>query len=405
MEKTPSRSTWTSWSGSIRFTPEQVLRPANEAELQQIVRDVYQQGKTLRTVGASHSCSGVYATDEFLVSMQNLSGLLQADTDACTAVLLPNTTIEGVGNAIAPLGLAMENIGHIDQQTLAGAISTGTHGAGKYLANLSSQLIGLRLITGTGEIREFDERRHPEMMQALRVSLGSAGVFTEVQLRLLPQYRLIRKQYCASLDDCLAHLDELLETHRNCCFYWYPRRDDVSLRTWDEEDSGVPGPPFGKLYKEMRGYAKDVLPSEQTLKFNELEYSVDIHNAIPCFLEIRKRIKEKHRSNVGWRVLFRPVKGDDSWLSNAYGRSAVAAITIHQNATLPYEAYFNDIEPIFQAYGGRPHWGKKHTMGAAGLRRLYPKWADFQHIRTQLDPQGTFLNEHLKTLFVDDEHQ
>ncbi|SKB70259.1 FAD/FMN-containing dehydrogenase [Parapedobacter luteus] len=405
MEQTLRRHTWTSWSGSIQFTPERLLTPVDETALQQIVKETYHQGKTLRVVGASHSCSDIYTTKETLINMDKFTGLLGADPGAQTAVLLPNTTIEAVGEAIAPYALAMENMGHIDKQTLAGAISTGTHGAGKYLANLSSQLHGVRLISGTGAIHDFDADQHPEMMQALRVSLGSIGLFTAVKLKLLPQYRLVRKQYRASLDDCLAQLDELMELHRNFCFYWYPRRDDVTIRTWNEEDRQVPDLPFGQLYKEMRGYAKDVLPSEQTLKFNELEYSVDLRDAVPCFLEIRQRIKEKHRKDVGWRVLFRPVKGDSNWLSNGYGKSTVAAITLHQNASLPYQAYFDDVEPIFHAYGGRPHWGKKHSMRAADLEQLYPRWADFQRIRTQFDPQGIFLNEHLKTIFTHDEQQ
>ncbi|WP_170845709.1 D-arabinono-1,4-lactone oxidase [Parapedobacter composti] len=403
MKKAPTQHVWTSWSGNVRFTPERVFTPSDEAGLQQVIQDAHARGGTVRVVGSRHSCSDVYVTYDTLVSMERLSGLVRADTDACTAAFLPGTTVEQAGTALMPHDLAMENMGHIDQQTLAGAISTGTHGAGKRLPNLSAQLIGVRLVDGTGTIRVFDEDNHPDTMQALRVSLGALGVFTEVTLRLLPQYRLVRKQYRASLHDCLIHLHDLMDTHRNFLFYWYPRRDDVTVRTWDEDDRDVPDLPFGELYKTARGYAKDVLPSEQELRFNELEYSVSLEDAVACFLDIRARIKAKHRKDVGWRVLFRPVRGDDSWLSNSYGKPAVVAITIHQNATLPYQPYFDDIETIFRAYGGRPHWGKKHSLRAADLRTLYPKWDAFQQLRSQLDPEGVLLNDHLKTLFTDDE--
>ena len=404
MEETPNRHSWTSWSGSIRFTPRQALVPADEAVLQQIVKDSHSRGGTLRAIGARHSCSEVYVTQDTLLSMEQLQGLIAADTAARTAVFLPGSTIRQAGNDLAEYQLAMENMGHIDQQTLAGAISTGTHGAGKYLPNLSAQLIGVRLISGTGSIHEFHEAHHPEAMQALRVSLGALGLFTRLTLRLLPQYRLVRKQYRASTHDCLSHLDELMETHRNFQFYWYPRRDDVTIRTWDEEDRNVPDLPFGEQYKVQRGYAKDVLPSVQDLRFNELEYAIDLKGALACFQEVRDLILTKHRKDVGWRVLFRPIRGDDSWLSNGYGKTTVVAITVHQNATLPYHAYFDDVERILRSYGGRPHWGKKHSLKAADLRALYPKWDAFQQLRAQLDPDGVFLNEHLKTLFTDEQH-
>jgi FAD/FMN-containing dehydrogenase len=97
--------------------------------------------------------------------------------------------------------------------------------------------------------------------------------------------------------------------------------------------------------------------------------------------------------------LFRPVAADDVFLSNAYGKNIVA-ITIHHHASLPYEDYFNDIEKIFESYGGRPHWGKKHSLKAPALQKLYPMWNRFQEIRKQFDPNGIFLNKYLNDVFV-----
>jgi FAD/FMN-containing dehydrogenase len=305
-----------------------------------------------------------------------------------------------VGEALLPVGSAMENTGHIDKQAIAGAISTGTHGAGKKLKNLSGQVTGVRLITGGGDIKEYNEEQHYQHMQALKVSLGSLGIFTQVTLRVLPRFQLHRRQYCAYTDDCLANLDRLMEENRNFCFYWYPRRDDVSIKLWNEPGKGTTSLPYAKLYKEYSGWSKDVLPSSQHLKFNELEYSFDLQTAPACFQEIRQRIKEKHRQHLAWRVLFRPVAADDVFVSNAYGKNIVA-ITIHQHAHLPYEDYFYDIEKIFQSYGGRPHWAKKHSLTARELQKLYPEWNRFQEIRKQFDPNGIFLNDYLRKVFVE----
>lgn len=395
---------WRNWSESIRFTPAAIELPANEAQLQEIVAGAYRNKRTLRTVGASHSCSGIFATHDTLISMENFKGQVLIDPVNLRANVSAAMTVEEIGELLFKQGLGMENTGHINKQRIAGAVSTGTHGAGKRLHNLSGQLYGVRLVNGTGDIREFNEDDDPQMMQALKVSLGALGVFTQVTLKVLPAFRLRRRQYCAALNDCLNALDQMMDENRNFCFYWYPRRDDVSIRTWNFEEEHKSRLPFGKIYKESTGWGKDVLPTEQKLKYNELEYSVDAAVAVDCFQEIRKRILEKYRKLVAWRVLFRPVAPDNVMLSNAYKRESVA-ITVHQNATLPYKEYFDDIESIFQSFGGRPHWGKKHAMRAKDLELLYPEWENFQRIRREMDPGNIFLNDYLKRIFIYDHGQ
>ncbi|WP_207514377.1 D-arabinono-1,4-lactone oxidase [Longitalea luteola] len=389
----------TNWSGDIRFSPAKIVVPENEEQLRQVVQEAIANKLTIRTIGARHSCSPIFETDQILVSMENFKGLYEYDAEQRTAVIGAGTTVEEAGEELFRVGLALENTGHINKQALAGAISTGTHGAGKELKNLSGQVTGIRLINGSGDIKEFDEEHNGELMQALKVSLGSLGIFTRLKLRVLPRFTLHRRQYCAHTDDCLANLKQLMEENRNFCFYWYPRRDDVSIKLWNAPGEGTAELPYATLYKEYSGWSKDVLPTTQRLKFNELEYSFDHETAPHCFQEIRQRIKAKHRKHLAWRVLYRPVAADTVFLSNAYNRNIVA-ITIHQHASLPYEDYFNDIEKIFQSYGGRPHWGKKHSLKAPQLQQLYPEWNRFQQIRKRFDPNGIFLNDYLKNVFI-----
>jgi FAD/FMN-containing dehydrogenase len=391
---------WSGWSGDIRFIPETIEIPEDEDALVRIIKSAADKGRKIRAVGSSHSCSAIFETSETLLSLEKFKGFYGTDPGLLHATLASGMTVHEAGIALHGAGRAMENTGHIDKQAIAGAISTGTHGAGKKLSNLSGQVTGLRIVDGKGAIKEYSQEQHPEIMRALRVSLGAAGIITRVTLKTLPAYMLHRRQYCAGTDDCLYHLDQLMEENRNFCFYWYPRRDDVSIRLWNPPGEGTLQLPFAaRLYKEYTGWSKDVLPTDHQLKYNELEYALDIDKAVPCFNEIRARIKARHRHHVGWRLLYRPVAGDDTYLSNAYGGDKVA-ITIHQNATLPYQAYFDDIEPVLQAYGGRPHWGKKHRMTAAQLEQLYPMWDHFHKLRREMDPQGIFLNNYLNDVFI-----
>jgi FAD/FMN-containing dehydrogenase len=398
MNSTSGEQYWSNWSGDLRFRPAGIEVPKDEQEIINIIEKAAIAGRNIRAVGASHSCSPIFVTNDTLLSVEKLKGFYGYNKDRLTATVGAGMTVEETGNALFDVGLGMENTGHVNKQALAGAISTGTHGAGKMLTNLSGQVVGVRIVTATGQIREFDQERNQEMMKAIRVSLGTLGIISRVTLKVLPAFQLSRRQYCASVKDCLNNLEYLTNNNRNFCFYWYPRRDDVSIRIWNLPGKGTLNLPFGKLYKEYTGWGKDVLPTPHELKYNELEYSFDAKIAPTCFQEVRKLIKEKHRKIVGWRVLFRPVAGDDSYLSNSYGRDTIA-ITVHQNASLPYKEYFDDVEKIFQDHEGRPHWGKKHSLKAKDLKKLYPMWDRFQEIRKQMDPNGIFLNQYIKDVF------
>jgi FAD/FMN-containing dehydrogenase len=220
--------------------------------------------------------------------------------------------------------------------------------------------------------------------------MGLLGIFAAVRLQLEPAYRLRRREYCASTDDCLTHLDELADAHRNFDFYWYPRRDEVKLRTLNPPDTPLPHLPFARCIEDEEGFSHEIIARERELKFEELEYFVPAAAGPDCFRAVRRRILEHHRKHVGWRVLYRLIAADEGFLSPVYRRDSVA-ISVHQNASLPYQEYFDDIEPIMRAHDGRPHWGKKHSLHGRELAALYPRWADFMKLRRQLDPQGVFL--------------
>lgn len=394
-----TKSEQRNWAGNIRFEPDKYYIVDGEQALIRKLEKANLDGKIVRAAGARHSCSPVIETDDVLISLDKFKQFHGLNDNRTEVTVGAGMTVEEVGKALFEHHLAMENTGHIDQQSLGGAISTGTHGAGKELTNLSGQVTSIKLVTGRGELKTYDERNHPDIMRALRVSLGSLGIFTQITLRVIPAFQVQRQHYCTSVADCLKHLHKLMGENRNFGFYWYPRRDDVSLRLWNVPGTGTQQLPYARLDKEETGWSKDLLPTPHELRYVELEYSLPIERATDCFMEIRERILKKHRKQVGWRVLFRPVAADNNYLSNAYGRHTVA-ITVHQNACLPYQEYFKDIEQIFQAYDSRPHWGKMHSMTASQLGLLYPEWETFQRIREEFDPNGTLLTPYLKRILI-----
>jgi FAD/FMN-containing dehydrogenase len=262
-------------------------------------------------------------------------------------------------------------------------------------------LVGGRLVTGTGEVLDWAAEDHPELGRAARVSLGALGILTRLRLQLLPAYRLRRQEWCMPYELAMSRLDGLAAAYRNCDFYWYPRSDLIKIRLHDDPDRPFEPIAGARLVEDRCDWAPRIIAKNRELRFEEMEYALPAEAGPACFEEIRHRVKLVHRKTVGWRILYRFVAPDDAYLSTAHRRETVT-ISLLQNVGLPYEAYFGDIEPIFRRHGGRPHWGKKHSLAAPELAAIYPAWEAFHAVRRRFDPAGVFLSPALRRYFLED---
>jgi FAD/FMN-containing dehydrogenase len=394
MSQAPSGASeaWSNWSGSVHCRPARFERPPDEAAVAARVASAAASGAALRVVGSGHSGTPLVATSGTLLSLDALAGIASHHRDGLSATVRAGTKLCDLGEPLLALGMAMENLGDIDRQALGGAVGTGTHGTGRTLGNLSSQVTGARLVDGTGCVRDVDAHTHPELLRALRVSLGALGVLIELRLRLRPAYRLHERIRRMPVETCLERLDDEIRENRHFEFFWLPAKDVAEVKTLnptEEPCSDLPDRPYERIDWSAR-----VIASERTVKFFEMEYAVPAEHGPECFRRVRARMQERH-PDVVWPVEYRTVRSDDSLLSNACGRETVT-LSIHQDGRLPYREFFEDVEPLFQEFGGRPHWGKIHTRSAAQLCDLYPGWSRFQAVRAELDPKGVFLNEHLR---------
>ena len=389
---------WRNWSGSVAFRPRRQAHPCDAGEVQAVVREVAGRGGNLRVAGAGHSSNDILRGEDTLLVTDGLCGLVSADRARCTAVVRAGTPLEELGRALYEHDLALPNYGDVATQTIGGAIGTGTHGSGIAQHNLSQLLAGALLVDGRGELRRIDAGDIARL-RAAQVALGTLGVFVELTLRLVPAFDVERREYACSVHDALAHFDLLAAGNRSFDFYWYPRRDDVKLRLVNPVGGGTHRLPWARLLTVHDGYGHHVIPTHSGIPhhFEECEYALPAEAGLDCFRAVRARVLERWRHVVGWRVLYRTVAADDALLSPAHGR-ATATISLHQNNTLPWKDYFADIEPVFRAHGGRPHWAKKHACRAADLAPLYPRWDEFLAVRAECDPQGVFLSPYLRGL-------
>ncbi len=393
--------TWSNWSGSITFEPAILYQPENEQELQRIVHEANESDHTVRVAGQGHSWTPLVKTPDILVSLENMTGLVDHDATHHEATILGGTTLQETTTDLHEEGLAMANLGDVTLQLVAGAMATGTHGTGPQFPNLGAFLKGGRIITGTGEIRTFHANTDPELLHAAQVNLGALGILTHLTLDLVPPYKLERREYCARFEDFWPHLDRLIDENRNFDFYWYPRRDEVKLRLLNPPGGGTDPStlPFATLLTKQTQWWHQAIPAHNAIdrRFEEMEYAIPREKGHPCFETVRERVKNKWRAHVGWRLLVRTVKADQAYLSTEH-ETDVLTISLIQNAQLEHWPYFQDIESIFLAHDGRPHWGKKHTLRARDLEPRYPEWGTFKNIRRKLDPHGTFVTDYLADL-------
>lgn len=392
---------WSNWSGSLEFTPGALVTPESEEEVVALVKKARKENKQVRVVGAGHSSTALVETTDYLLSLRHFKGVEAPDRDKHQATVLAGMTVKEAGLDLYRYGMAMHNTGDVDVQTLAGAIGTGTHGTGQKLPNLSAMLVGVRMVTGTGELLDTTIDKDPELFKALRVALGTCGVFLKMRLQLEPVYELHRKEWCVPIEKCLQDLESLKENNRNFDFYWYPRSDMAKIRVMNEVGQDMPAISYGRLDRENKGYSHEILPRTRELKFDEIEYALPAENGPACFKKVRDQIRKHFRREVAWRLLYRTIAADNTYISPMTGRKSVT-ISLHHNAGLPFEAYFKAIEPIFLEFGGRPHWGKKHYQQADKLQGLYPDWSRFHEIRQRLDPDGVFLTSYLRKLLLED---
>ncbi len=181
-----------------------------------------QQGNHMRVVGSGHSFTPLVETDDVLVSLENVQGIDMFDEVHNTITALGGTQLKNLGKELFDKGLAQENLGDIDVQSIAGAISTGTHGPGIRFGTLSTQIEKLTLVTADGELLECSLEHNPDVFKAAQVSLGTLGIIAKATVRVVPAKRLHFQSRRESLDDCLTNLERYKQENSHFEFFWMP---------------------------------------------------------------------------------------------------------------------------------------------------------------------------------------
>jgi FAD-linked oxidoreductase len=434
---------WQNWSGLESAEPRTVISPTSTDDVVAAVEAARSSGSTVKMVGTGHSFSGIAVPGDIMLAPQRLSGVLAVDRDAMTVTALAGTPLHVLNAELERLGLSLHNMGDIDQQTLAGAVSTGTHGTGGVAAGLGAQLAGLQLVDGTGTLLDASPTVNTEVFDLARVGLGALGILTTLTFAAEPLFLLEARERPMSWDEALGSFDELVAGSDHCDMYWFPHTDRLLTKTNTrlgtdlsraEPLSRVRGlvdnellsnTVFGALTAaanhlprviprmnqfsaralSARTYsdvAHKVFTSSRRVVFREMEYAVPRAAGLDALREAR-RVVDRSEWRISFPVEIRVARADDIPLSTASGRDTfyLAFHTHHRSDWADHTAYLAAMETIMRDRDGRPHWGKLHTRTATDLAPAYPRFGEFLALRERLDPDRLFSNDYLRRVLGD----
>jgi len=425
---------WSNWAGNVSCHAKNIFFPRSEDEILIIIDQAIKEGACVRVVGSGHSFSQLVETEDYIVSLVHMTGLVEVNKEEKWATVRAGTSIKEANEALYRHGLAMINLGDIDVQSVAGATATGTHGTGVQFGNVSTEIINFTMAMADGQLLFCSKEENPMLFEAGRVGLGALGIITQITFRLDEAYKLEFESSTADFEDTLEQLEDYNSQNRNFEFYYFPFSDTVQLKKSNKTDKPVQsnklvehindvflentvmqlvckvGTWFPSAHKTISRFAAKAVPkgskvnfshevyaTVRNVRFKEMEYNVPIEHFKTVISKLKAMIEERSYF-VFFPIECRFVKQDDIWLSPAYKRDS-AYIAIHVYHETPHNPYFEEIEALFMEYEGRPHWGKMHTRTADYFREVYPRWNDFMILRAEWDPEGVFLNTHLQEVF------
>ena len=430
--------TWSNWAGNQTASAVQRAHPRGPTEIAEVLAAADRDGRHVRPVGSGHSFTAIARPDPsngrpaIQLELDRWADVVSIDVPAGRVTVQAGMPLHRLNTLLEAAGLSMTNLGDIDQQTVAGALSTGTHGSGATYGGLATQIRALELVLADGSLLACSAEQNAEVFAAGRVGLGALGVLSTVTLAVEPLFALRAEEGPMPLDQTLDELDALAAGTDHVEFYWFPHTRMTLLKRntrttldalapqprwrewWDDEflsnnvfaglvALGKKAPsvvrPAATVASRALGsrtftdVSHRVFTSPRRVRFVEMEYAVPRADLVPVVRELVDQI-ERSDLRIAFPVEVRVAAADDITLSTASGRDS-GYVAVHLPQGVDQAPYFGLVEDIVARVHGRPHWGKLHSLDAETLRQRYPRFEEFIAMRDRLDPNGLLRNDYL----------
>ena len=411
----------TNWAGNIEYSTENVASANSDAAIQDFVR----KHSNLKTLGTRHCFNRIADSKQQLLTTDFSGQQAIIDSAAKTVSVGPGIRYGTIAPLLESKGFALHNLASLPHISVAGAVSTGTHGSGVKNGNLSTQVSAIEFVNAAGDIVSLSRKKDPTIFPGAVVSLGALGVITKVTLNAQRTYQVAQTVYVnLPLNSLKQHFDEILSAAYSVSLFtdwrsqrinevWLKRKIDSNKQTpkqppefygatWATknlhpiaeisaenctEQMGVPGPWYDRLPHFKMGFTPSAGKELQT------EYFVPREQALDAILAV-ERLHERVSPHLMITEI-RTIAADDLWMSPAYKRDSVAIHFTWKPEWPEVSKLLPIIERELAPFNPRPHWGKLFAMPFAQLRASYEKLSEFDALAKKFDPEGKFRNDFL----------
>jgi L-gulonolactone oxidase len=419
------------WAKNLDCTTACYYQPETEEEIIELVK----KNDTIRVVGTGHSWSAICINTTALVNFDHYNKVLQLDKEKQQVTVQPGIKLWQLNDYLAKEGFALANLGSIDEQSLAGVISTATHGSGIQFQVLASQVEELSIIKPNGDKWILHRVRDKEVFNLAIVGLGCLGIISEISLNIVPAYQLHDRTTVEKFDEVIDKLDEYVNGTDHFKLWWFPHIDEVvvyrytrtntprndwRIRQWLMDEFLSVNVyrlllALGGINRNWRKFINKVLVNyliqpldriEQAHKVfvvpkpplhRETEWGFDIAVSKQLLREYKQMINaSSHRINFLQEIRFS--KADSFALSPCYGRNTIW-LGAYNADNHGWNELLNDFELLAKKYNGRPHWGKEFNIDKTYLQAQYPMLGSFNNLRLHVDPTGKFANHYINQIF------
>jgi len=424
---------WSNWAGNQQAPGVWCMKPSTEGELQFIVESAVRNNQRVKAIGAGHSFSAIAKPEELLVDLSSYAKVRRIDKSNLTVEVESGMQLWALNEVLHEHGLAMQNLGDIAYQTIAGAISTSTHGTGAKFTGIAGQVVGLRVVLADSSVVECSAGENTDVFNCARVGLGAIGLLSTITLKVVPAFNLAVVEEPMRVDALLEDLNAHIDGNDHFEFFWVPHTGwALTKRNRRTNEAAAPMSALSHWYAKtfLENYAfgavchlgrlrpklipklaralpssgrneysnasYKVFASKRIVKFYEMEYAIPRAACAEALNRVRRAVEDRGFL-LNFPVEVRFTAPDDIPLSTASRRDS-AYIAVHIFKGMDYLPYFKAVEEIMNSYQGRPHWGKIHFQNAESLTTRYPQFEYFRSVREKVDPSRVFGNQYLQNV-------